>query len=180
MYFLCGVTKKTATVSMTPRSLSQRCQFYFRVWLRRLNDTAEFDFHHWHQSGSQIVLFFIRNKCKNVFKIYLRSIQLFLNMNHGTKWTEIKKRGNIPKNKCIFSFWSFNDLLSVFQKRSRLVEKRGGKSSWVLRPCPFNAGKWFNNSLHFMLLNVVYSQSMLYKFLMSWGHRVTQSTAFHN
>ena len=113
MSFLCGVTKKTATVSMTPRSLSQRCQFYFRVWLRRLNDTAEFDFHHWHQSGSQIVYFFFRNKCKNVFKIYLRSIQLFLNMNHGTKWTEIKKEEIFLKINAFFhsevsmTYWVF-------------------------------------------------------------------------
>ena len=79
-----------------------RCQWHFRVWLRRLNDTAEFDFHHWHQSGSQIVLFFIRNKCKNVFKIYLRSIQLFFKMNHGTKWTEIKKEEIFLKINAFF------------------------------------------------------------------------------
>ena len=100
--FFAVSQKKTATVSMTPRSLSQRCQFYFRVWLCRLNDTAEFDFHHWHQSGSQIVLFFIRNKCKNVFKIYLRSIQLFLNMDHETKWTEIKKEEIFLKINAFF------------------------------------------------------------------------------
>ena len=89
-----------------------RCQCHHGVCLSGVNFTSESDsaVSTTLQSLTFIIdtsqgvrlFFFIRNKCKNVFKIYLRSIQLFFKMNHGTKWTEIKKEEIFLKINAFF------------------------------------------------------------------------------